>query len=91
MYLVDAYPGDPDLGNNGYVVVELDQNDLHNLIGAMHTYRSSKSHLTGSPFEERLRQLIRDLHAAEDEMHKQQARARGLIVEGDEPFVGGAF
>ncbi len=73
------------------VVVKLDQNDLHNLIGAMYNYRSSKINLMGSPFELRLRDLINDLRTAEKELHDQQARARGLIVEGDEPFVGGAF
>ena len=71
--------------------IEVDQNDLHNLIGAMHNYRSSKINLMGSPFELRLRDLIHDLRTAEKELHDQQARARGLTVEGDEPFVGGAF
>ena len=71
--------------------IEVDQNDLHNLIGAMHNYRSNKINLMGSPFELRLRDLINDLRTAEKELHDQQARARGLIVEGDEPFVGGAF
>lgn len=71
--------------------IEVDQNDLHNLIGAMHNYRSSKINLMGSPFELRLRDLISDLRTAEKELHDQQARARGLIVEGDEPLVGGAF
>ena len=71
--------------------IEVDQNDLHNLIGAMYNYRSSKINLMGSPFELRLRDLINDLRTAEKELHDQQARARGLTVEGDEPFVGGAF
>ncbi len=71
--------------------IEVDQNDLHNLIGAMHNYRSSKINLMGSPFELRLRDLINDLRTAEKELHDQQARARGLTVEGDEPLVGGAF
>ena len=71
--------------------IEVDQNDLHNLIGAMHNYRSSKINLMGSPFELRLRDLINDLRTAEKELHDQQARARGLTVEGDEPHEAGAF
>lgn len=73
------------------VVVEVDQSDLHNLIGAMHAYRTGKIHLIGSPFELRLRALTDELRAVEKELHDEQARSRGLIVEGDEPVTPGAF
>ena len=73
------------------VTVTIDQNDLHNLIGAMYNYRSGKINLMGSPFELRLRDLIDDLRDAEKALHDQNARARGLVVEGDVPVEDGAF
>ena len=71
--------------------IELDQNNLHHLIGAMHTLISQHRNLEGSPYGLRLQDTLDGLRAAEKAIHDQEARARGLIVEGDEPFVGGAF
>ena len=73
------------------VTVTIDQSDIHNLIGAMYSYRTKHAHQLGSPFELRLRDLIDDLRSAEKELHDQNARARGLIVEGDVPVEDGAF
>ena len=71
--------------------IEVEPNDLHNLIGAMHTYISQHRNLAGSPFGLRLQDALDGLRTAEKAIHDQHARARGLVVEGDEPFVGGAF
>ena len=71
--------------------IEVEQNDLHHLIGAMHTLISQHRNLAGSPYGLRLQDTLDGLRAAEKAIHDQEARARGLIVEGDEPLVGGAF
>lgn len=71
--------------------INVEPNDLHNLIGAMHTYISQHRNLAGSPFGLRLQDTLDGLRTAEQAIHDQQARSRGLTVEGDEPFVGGAF
>ena len=71
--------------------IEVEQNDLHPLIGAMHTLISQHRNLAGSPYGLRLQDTLDGLRAAEKAIHDQEARARGLTVEGDEPFVGGAF
>lgn len=73
------------------VVVELSTDDLHNLIGATHTYIVKHRHVEASPFGYRLQALLDALVTAQDEAFTQDARARGLTVEGDEPCVGGAF
>ena len=71
--------------------IEVDQNNLPHLIGAMHTLISQHRNLAGSPYGLRLQDTLAGLRAAEKAIHDQDARARGLTVEGDEPFVGGAF
>ena len=71
--------------------IEVEQNALHHLIGAMHTLISQHRNLAGSPYGLRLQDTLDGLRAAEKAIHDQEARARGLIVEGDEPLVGGAF
>lgn len=71
--------------------IEVEVNDLHNLIGAMHTYISQHRNLAGSPFGLRLQNTLDGLRTAEKAIHDQHARSRGLTVEGDEPFVGGGF
>ncbi len=71
--------------------IEVEANDLHNLIGAMHTYISQHRNIAGSPFGARLQDTLDGLRSAEQAIHDQQARSRGLTVEGDEPFVGGGF
>ena len=57
----------------------------------MHTLISQPRNLAGSPYGLRLQATLDGLRTAEKELHDQQARARGLTVEGDEPLVGGAF
>lgn len=71
--------------------IEVEQENLHHLIGAMHTLISQHRNLAGSPYGLRLQDTLDGLRAAEKAIHDQEARARGLIVEGDEPLVGGAF
>jgi hypothetical protein len=71
--------------------IEVEPNDLHHLIGAMHTLISQHRNLAGSPYGLRLQDTLDGLRAAEKAIHDQDARARGLTVEGDEPFVGGGF
>ena len=71
--------------------IEVEPNDLHHLIGAMHTLISQHRNLAGSPYGLRLQDTLDGLRAAEKAIHDQEARARGLIVEGDEPLVEGAF
>ena len=71
--------------------IAVEPNDLHHLIGAMHTLISQHRNLAGSPYGLRLQDTLDGLRAAEKAIHDQEARARGLIVEGDEPLVGGAF
>ena len=71
--------------------IEVEPNDLHHLIGAMHTLISQHRNLAGSPYGLRLQDTLDGLRSAEQAIHDQQARARGLTVEGDEPFVGGGF
>jgi len=45
-----------------------------------------------TPFGIRIQDTARDARRIQDECWKQDARARGLTVEGDEPVVeGGAF
>ena len=57
----------------------------------MHTLISQHRNLAGSPYGLRLQDTLDGLRAAEKAIHDQDARARGLTVEGDEPLVGGAF
>ena len=71
--------------------IEVEPNDLHHLIGAMHTLISQHRNLAGSPYGLRLQDTLDGLRSAEQAIHDQHARARGLTVEGDEPFVGGGF
>jgi hypothetical protein len=70
--------------------LECEAGDLHNLIGAVRGYESEQRK-SGSPFGHRLQALLDELLLAEQRMWEQDARARGITVEGDEPVAGGAF
>jgi hypothetical protein len=72
------------------VVLEAKAGDLHNLIGAVRGYEADQRK-SGSPFGHRLQDLLDTLLLAEQRMWEQDARARGITVEGDEPFEAGAF
>ena len=55
--------------------IKVEPNDLHHLIGAMHTLISQHRNLAGSPYGLRLQDTLDGLRSAEQAIHDQQARA----------------
>jgi hypothetical protein len=72
------------------VIVELDVNEVMNIEAALLTFHRDQQNMQ-TPFGVRIETLGREFRQAQDEMWKQDARARGLTVEGDEPCEKGAF
>ena len=72
------------------VIVELDIHEAMNIEAALLTFHRDQQNMQ-TPFGVRIETLAREFRRAQDEMWKQDARARGLQVEGDEPIEPGAF
>ena len=72
------------------VVVELNVHEAMNAEAALLTFHRDQQNMQ-TPFGIRIQDEARDFRRAQDAMWEQDARARGLTVEGDEPAVGGAF
>lgn len=72
------------------VIVELDVHEVMNIEAALLGFHRDQQNMQ-TPFGCRIQQLSWEMRQAQDAMWKQDARARGLQVEGDEPCVGGAF
>lgn len=82
MKQIDAFPD--------RVILEVTAEELLNLHAASLGYHSDQRH-SGTPFGCRLQDIVDGLGEAQDEVGRQLARSRGLVVEGDEPTAGGAF
>lgn len=76
--------------NRKTVVVELDVHEVMNIETALLGFHRDQQNMQ-TPFGCRIQQLGWEMRQAQDAMWEQDARARGLVVEGDEPCVGGAF
>ena len=72
------------------VVLELDVHEVMNVQAALLMFHRDQQNMQ-TPFGIRIQDQAREFRQAQDSMWAQDARARGLTVEGDEPFVGGAF
>ena len=72
------------------VVVEMNVQEVLNAEAALLNYHRDQQNMQ-TPFGIRIQDEARDFRHAQDAMWAQDARARGLQVEGDEPCVGGAF
>ena len=72
------------------VVLEVSVQDLMNIEGALLNYHRDQQ-MNQTPFGVRIEDLTGAVRQAQNAAWEQDARARGLTVEGDEPVVGGAF
>lgn len=72
------------------VIVELDIHEAMNIEAALLMFHRDQQNMQ-TPFGVRIETLAREFRRAQDEMWKQDARARGLVVEGDDPIEEGAF
>lgn len=72
------------------VIVELDVHEAMNIEAALLMFHRDQQNMQ-TPFGVRIETLGREFRQAQRAMWEQDARARGLVVEGDEPIVGGAF
>lgn len=72
------------------VVLELDVQEVMNAEAALLMFHRDQQNMQ-TPFGIRVQDQAREFRHAQDAMWAQDARARGLQVEGDEPIVGGAF
>lgn len=72
------------------VIVELDSTEIDNIKSALLMYHRDQQNMQ-TPFGCRIQQLASEMRQASSEMWAQDARARGLTVEGDEPHEAGAF
>ena len=71
-------------------VVRLTVEEMMNIEGALRMYHREQQ-MMQTPFGTRIEEQARFFKAVQDECWKQDARARGLTVEGDEPHEAGAF
>jgi len=72
------------------VVVELDVQEVLNAEAALLGFHRDQQNMQ-TPFGIRVQDEARAFRKAQDAMWAQDARARGLTVEVDEPISGGAF
>ena len=72
------------------VVLELDLQEVMNAEAALLMFHRDQQNMQ-TPFGIRVQDQAREFRHAQDAMWAQDARARGLTVEGDEPITGGAF
>lgn len=72
------------------VVLELDVQEVMNAEAALLGFHRDQQNAQ-TPFGVRVQDQAREFRHAQDAMWAQDARARGLTVEGDEPITGGAF
>lgn len=72
------------------VVVEMDVQEVMNAESALLMFHRDQQNMQ-TPFGIRVQDLAREFRYAQDAMWAQDARARGLTVEGDEPHEAGAF
>ncbi len=72
------------------VVLELDLQEVMNAEAALLGFHRDQQNMQ-TPFGIRIQDEARDFRRAQDAMWAQDARARGLVVEGDDPIEQGAF
>ena len=72
------------------VVVEMNVHEVMNAEAALLTFHRDQQNMQ-TPFGIRIQDEARDFRHAQDAMWAQDARARGLTVEGDDPIDQGAF
>jgi hypothetical protein len=72
------------------VVIEVDVHETMNIEAALLGFHRDQQNMQ-TPFGVRIETLGRDFRRAQDAMWEQDARARGLVVEGDDPIEQGAF
>ena len=72
------------------VVVEMDVQEVMNAEAALLMFHRDQQNMQ-TPFGIRVQDQAREFRHAQDAMWAQDARARGLTGEGDEPHEAGAF
>ena len=72
------------------VVVEMDVQEVMNAEAALLMFHRDQQNMQ-TPFGIRVQDQAREFRHAQDAMWAQDARARGLTVEGDEPHEAGAI
>ena len=72
------------------VVVEMDVQEVMNAEAALRMFHRDQQNMQ-TPFGIRVQDQAREFRHAQDAMWAQDARARGLTVEGDDPHEAGAF
>ena len=72
------------------VVVEMDVQEVMNAEAALLMFHRDQQNMQ-TPFGIRVQDQAREFRHAQDAMWAQDARARGLTVEGDDPHEAGAF
>jgi len=72
------------------VVVEMNVQEVMNAEAALLMFHRDQQNMQ-TPFGIRVQDQAREFRHAQDAMWAQDARARGLVVEGDEPHEEGAF
>ncbi len=83
MNVIIAYPD--------RAIIDVSVQELMNIEAALLGFHRDQQNMQ-TPFGTRIEDTARDARRIQDECWKQDARARGLTVEGDESFVeGGAF
>lgn len=71
-------------------ILDVHVDEMMNIEAALLGYHRNQQ-LQQTPFGCRIEALHHTFRYVQDECWKQDARARGLTVEGDEPFEAGAF
>ena len=71
-------------------IIDVSVQELMNIEAALLMFHRDQQKMQ-TPFGIRIEDQAQDARRIQDECWKQDARARGLIVEGDEPCVEGAF
>ena len=72
------------------VVVEMDVQEVMNAEAALLMFHRDQQNMQ-TPFGIRVQDQAREFRHAQEAMWAQDARARGLTVEGDDPHEAGAF
>ena len=71
-------------------IIDVSVQELMNIEAALRMYQRDQQ-VAQTPFGCRIEQLVHEAGHIQHECWQQDARARGLIVEGDEPCEEGAF
>ncbi len=71
-------------------IIDVSVEELMNIEAALLTFHRDQQNMQ-TPFGIRIQDLTRDARCAQNECWEQDARARGIHIEGDVPCEEGAF